>query len=302
MELKYFVYFFNMLALCIGSANIGVTIIYRAKRNVRWVNYYLSFLIFLTLLMCLNFIRFFYSFVGPESYTLYNNVLTMFFLVNLSFLIYFIPYFTTWLIDHKWRQPYKTIFLILALLYLLISVYYTFFPDHNKAIDLAIVAIFSGTIGFGIAILLKNRGSITEPGLKNFTSVYIFLSILFCPIFILDAFFGGFIQNWVGIPPGAISLPLYYFWFSLFMLIFMFDYFLNTTAKTAGELKDEHFKTYKITDREKEIILLMEKGLTYKEIGEKLFISANTVNNHAAKIYSKIGAKNRIGLLKALSE
>ncbi len=48
-----------------------------------------------------------------------------------------------------------------------------------------------------------------------------------------------------------------------------------------------------LTPREKEIVKMMESGLIYKEIGDKLFISPNTVHSHIKKIYEKLHAKNR---------
>lgn len=49
-----------------------------------------------------------------------------------------------------------------------------------------------------------------------------------------------------------------------------------------------------LREREYEILILMYEGLTYKEIGEKLFISINTVKTHQKNLYQKleIGSKN----------
>lgn len=48
-----------------------------------------------------------------------------------------------------------------------------------------------------------------------------------------------------------------------------------------------------LTLRETEIVKLIEEGLTYKEIGERLTISTHTVHTHIKNIYEKLQAKNR---------
>lgn len=48
------------------------------------------------------------------------------------------------------------------------------------------------------------------------------------------------------------------------------------------------------TEKELEILLLMEQGITNKEIGEKLFISVGTVKWHINHILSKLDVKNRV--------
>jgi len=49
----------------------------------------------------------------------------------------------------------------------------------------------------------------------------------------------------------------------------------------------------KLTDREKEILQWASKGFSYKEIGEKLFISVETVRTHIRNIYEKLQACNK---------
>nr|DAV00823.1 MAG TPA: hypothetical protein [Caudoviricetes sp.] len=44
-----------------------------------------------------------------------------------------------------------------------------------------------------------------------------------------------------------------------------------------------------LTDREKEIMELVSKGLNNEEIGAKLCISVNTVRTHIQNIYQKYG-------------
>lgn len=55
---------------------------------------------------------------------------------------------------------------------------------------------------------------------------------------------------------------------------------------------------YQLSDREKEILLLLINGLEYKEIAEKLNISPNTVRNCVSKIYKKLHVNSSIQAAK----
>ena len=48
-----------------------------------------------------------------------------------------------------------------------------------------------------------------------------------------------------------------------------------------------------ITPRELEILELMAKGLSNREIAETLFVSENTVKTHSSRLFDKLGAKRR---------
>jgi ATP/maltotriose-dependent transcriptional regulator MalT len=53
----------------------------------------------------------------------------------------------------------------------------------------------------------------------------------------------------------------------------------------------------KLTPRESEIILLVEKGMTNQEIAKALFVSENTVKTHLKNIFVKTEAQNRTDLV-----
>lgn len=48
-----------------------------------------------------------------------------------------------------------------------------------------------------------------------------------------------------------------------------------------------------VTPRELEILALMAGGLSNREIGEKLFVSENTVKTHSSRLFDKLSAKRR---------
>ena len=48
------------------------------------------------------------------------------------------------------------------------------------------------------------------------------------------------------------------------------------------------------TERERDVLFLLLKGLNNKEISKKLFISNHTTKAHVASIYKKLGVSNRV--------
>ncbi|MFD9701582.1 LuxR C-terminal-related transcriptional regulator [Lentzea sp. NPDC059081] len=57
-----------------------------------------------------------------------------------------------------------------------------------------------------------------------------------------------------------------------------------------------------LSEREQEVAALVRDGLTYREVGDTLFISAKTVEHHVTRIRNKLGAKNRRELERALAD
>jgi DNA-binding CsgD family transcriptional regulator len=49
-----------------------------------------------------------------------------------------------------------------------------------------------------------------------------------------------------------------------------------------------------ITPREHEILGLIAEGLSNREIGERLFVSENTVKTHSSRLFGKLGVNRRV--------
>jgi DNA-binding CsgD family transcriptional regulator len=75
-------------------------------------------------------------------------------------------------------------------------------------------------------------------------------------------------------------------------------YVKREVAKVAREsLFLANCLTYGLSGRETEVLRLILEGLTYKEVGERLFISGKTVDSHMQRIYEKVGVRNKFALL-----
>lgn len=53
-------------------------------------------------------------------------------------------------------------------------------------------------------------------------------------------------------------------------------------------------KEIAITPRELEILGLIAEGLSNREIGERLFVSENTVKTHSSRLFEKLGVNRRV--------
>jgi DNA-binding NarL/FixJ family response regulator len=57
-----------------------------------------------------------------------------------------------------------------------------------------------------------------------------------------------------------------------------------------------------VTPRELEILDLIAKGLSNREIAEKLFVSENTVKSHSSRLFDKLSARRRTQAVQIAKE
>jgi DNA-binding CsgD family transcriptional regulator len=55
-----------------------------------------------------------------------------------------------------------------------------------------------------------------------------------------------------------------------------------------------------LSGREREIVMLAARGMTSKDMAERLYLSVRTVNNHLQHAYTKLGVSSRADLAQAL--
>jgi len=78
---------------------------------------------------------------------------------------------------------------------------------------------------------------------------------------------------------------------------FLFDF----TAAQAIELPDSSVKLQSgLTRRELQLVPMIGRGLTNKEIANQLNLSEQTIKNHVHRILHKVGVENRLAILTAV--
>lgn len=77
-------------------------------------------------------------------------------------------------------------------------------------------------------------------------------------------------------------------------------YFQTSVTEELAKVSRQHddLNNTRLTPREKQIIALMERDLSNKEISATLFISVRTVETHRKNIFSKTGTNNVLTLVK----
>lgn len=68
---------------------------------------------------------------------------------------------------------------------------------------------------------------------------------------------------------------------------------IRECCQSEDDVSDE---SYELSEREREVLLLVAKGLSSKEIADRLNISVHTVNTHRKNITHKTGIKSVAGL------
>jgi DNA-binding NarL/FixJ family response regulator len=68
---------------------------------------------------------------------------------------------------------------------------------------------------------------------------------------------------------------------------------LDAFNAAGGEVAQADEDLDKLTEREQEVMRLIARGYTYREVAEKLFISIKTVETHVGKVLHKLQLSNR---------
>jgi two-component system, NarL family, response regulator LiaR len=67
----------------------------------------------------------------------------------------------------------------------------------------------------------------------------------------------------------------------------------HVAADTSFNLNEAELSKLRISSRELEVLQFMAKGLSNKEIAERLFVSLNTIKTHSSNLFIKLEAERR---------
>ena len=146
--------------------------------------------------------------------------------------------------------------------------------------------------------ILKKSKKINDLTIKKVIKLFFIIAMIYYPL-ILMIFFKGFPFVRQYFPYFSILVTsFHYFIINIFWLYFVSKFLHFPKIRFVDEKFDLNIfsNIYSISGREREIVELLIEGLSYKEIGDKLFISFQTVKTHLKNIYKKVNVQNKMQL------
>ena len=186
------------------------------------------------------------------------------------------------------------------------------------------------SFGVGVTLFLQNKNAHWLIATKNFVNIGLALVFFISVIFLLfegiktknretRKIINAFVFFYLCVSFGMLFCSLLDFsfemvltlalllcmnlfpfiWFKYFILGTVSIVFLVSFDPTVLKRVVEEFN---ISNREKEILELLIKGKSNKQIERDLFISSHTVKNHIYSLYQKLGIKSRGQLMQFISK
>lgn len=283
----------GLLAFCILSMDLCLSIVYRKLTHQTRAAALIVFtatslgLVFFIILNSWSALTF-----SEGVYNILSYVWTGLLIADGAFLLSFVPYYTTWIIGHPYRNPYKTLFFLASVLFTGIAIA-DVVTDAPVLSQISFLICFTD-IFFCVIVMIKNRKGIADRDVRILVLTTFIVAASLMP-FVFAGLFFPLIR--------MISVPVFILAYAIVILVFLF-LGINRLIHEKDGKKDidlaQELERYHITDREMEVIELVGKGMTNKEIASVLSLSVNTVNNHIANIFSKTGVRSRIDLLNLI--
>ncbi|MDH5718176.1 MAG: helix-turn-helix transcriptional regulator [Spirochaetia bacterium] len=304
--------FFFFLSLMFGLLCGGIYGFLYYKLRIRLIKYHLYFLasdmmlVFFLSLLFYDFlnIKIFESFIGMIT-NYVHLVLIATGPLNVSGVLFYRE-----LLGKSNKQKHFTIFSILFLL----PIIAVLAGMPSEVVDLKdekfyqmwltiifVIFITFSVLIYNVALLIRNYKNITEPIRKYAAKLLLINASLILPLAITDYMVQNYQVLNAMFPSGILLQPLTFFILNFFSVLVLL-YAKKISAVIISEAPLAFVTSYKITEREKQIIELVIKGMQNKEIASRLFLSPSTVRNHLSHIFEKTNIKTRTQLIHLIEK
>jgi len=281
-----------MISVSLSCMVLGLAITYCIFHKNNWGSWYIVFqsCLFTTIVLgCVNFIS--ESFFSPAVANVFSYIFEIMMHATMSVVCVLIPYFLRWILNTAWTSWHKFFFFTAGIIYFAIGLLSVLIRNEIVAVIVQSAILFLICL-YSIILLWSNLKNVPNEHSRGVCLAFNIVCLCMIPLAVLSFIFDDV---------RAFSYPSYIIVLSIVMMVYFFIRFnIDSNRDKKLELDNNSFGDYKVTDRELEIIKLVCDGLTNKEIAAELNISVNTVNNHVANIFDKVGARSRVDLLNMI--
>jgi DNA-binding CsgD family transcriptional regulator len=290
---------FYLLALLAGTAALSMTFMIWQRHRKAVIRRYGLFLLALYLLLLAFMADLYIRIMGWSAAEAARHVLWILYAAGgLTFIICAPPFYDALLglKAHTWK---RLLFFALDSVTVLAAVLNLVVPSLGFTGILLNVILFA-LIAYGLALIAVNLHTLGERTLRRALTAFFVLSLCFFPLMYIDAAMSylPFLRIFSFLE--GLAEPLYFLVLNALGIAFGLRYLNRPAYAEADRLTDYFVTKFKITGREQEIIRLLLEGASGRLIGERLFISSKTVENHVYNLYQKLGVKNRVQLFRLI--
>lgn len=286
-----------------GSSGILLSVLLYFKYKNKNILFYTATLIFWSLNFFSIKILTLINEVFLSNNLIYAEIIRLVNYFSWAGLTFFLPLTTLKLLKINIKNRHIIIFLFSSLILAIPS--HNFISNNKYKLFFIIfyfiqVIIHFSILYYGLLIIQFNIKKIKNNEIKNFLKNFVIIMHIFYPFFFIELtpFFLYYFKYGVGI------YPLFYFTLNTLWLIFIqkFIYFPRVKISASNYDQEDFFSIYSLTNREKEIVFLILKGLSYLEISDKLYISFETVKTHINNIYKKTKVSGKVELIQLFNK
>ncbi len=290
-------FLFYIVSLITGTVSIGISFVIYSQYRKPVIRLYLLFLTAFAMILaelCLLKYLGIVHLENPEPVYFAASIID---LLGVNLLILVAPFFFHRLLTLKIPFAAGIFFFSLAGLSLVLSVIRYFLSASDLSIRIIGITILFGVMGYGILLILFRLHTLGNKTIKKALTLFIILNFCFAPLMAMEILREDipWLKDFELFE--LFSLPAYFFCINCLSILFTVRHFNQPPYLEQGKLTPHFRKSFGITDRETEITALFIQGQSYNQIGEQLFISYKTVDNHIRNIYRKTDVKNRLQLL-----
>lgn len=296
--MEYFILLFFLLTCAVGFAAVIISFLFYFKYRKKTLYYYSCFLGSLLILNFSFILDLFNSLAtlnDPFAVRVLGQADLWCQVVGFSLCTMMMPWCFHTILGVPATRARKAVLGILVFLAVFDGGLFLFSGRRLLGIGVFEIILFSIVI-YSFGLVIANLNTIGDKGFKQAIQLFTIVTIVFFPFMVLDAFPGILPFSPIAQPYKTLTLPIWFFIINIIGIQIAIKHFDQPAFYNKGQLTPHFIQKFRITNREQEIIQNLTYGLSNKEIGEKLFISYRTVENHLYKIYQKTNVRNRVEL------
>lgn len=305
--MKHIVFFYHFITLIITAAGFFLVFSIYLREKFKLLKHYLIFFgIFSIFFITASFMTYIYANIIKNVLDLRIGAAVGYLIKSLFCIFLYHSYFY---IFKKINKNIKLFLLKIFPIFVITSFLAIIFLITNFMTRIIIFRTLCHVLDFlNIGLLLhiifkfkKYSSLIDDVGFKKIFKI----SVILYTGFLINSLilYLLFTYNRAGMRPArGFIFPSIFNVLNYFNIYSAIKYYRWLHKKVKQGISNEFIEKFLITNREKDIILLIKEGNSNKEIAEKLSISINTVKSILYNLFIKTKVKNRVSLIKLVDD